>query len=332
MDIAVIGCGVIGLTTGIELSRIGHRVTIYADTLPPGVTSNVASAIWLPLWTNGADTVSAEYNNLLARWTEASWHAFQALVGKEYGVSWKRNHELFPAATDVPTYLLPFLPNLEVAHDTGLPNGFTHRWSFDALIVETPIYMARLMTVFTETGGRIVRKRFLDVNDILHLSERIVFNCTGLGTRTLFDDSNMYAVKGQLLLHAPVHLDFAVGAGDFALIPRADALIIGSLFQHQFDDASPSADSAELLISTILGWCESSTSIFDIPKGSISRGKVRGSLAGLRPYRRGGIRVDAEEIEDKWIIHNYGHGGGGITLSWGCVQNAIELFRALDRS
>src|SRR5687767_12819148 len=52
--------------------------------------------------------------------------------------------------------------------------------------------------------------------------------------------------------------------------------------------------------------------------------RVVRTVVGLRPFRRSGFRVEAEPLGDKLLVHNYGHGGCGVTLSWGTASLAID--------
>jgi glycine/D-amino acid oxidase-like deaminating enzyme len=154
-----------------------------------------------------------------------------------------------------------------------------------------------------------------------------VFNCTGLGSKNLFRDKSLKGVKGQLLLLEPADLDFAFGAGDYCMIPRTDHLILGSLFLTEYDSELPTQENQDNLWSEITRWCQHPNSVISLPADVLSKDKIKGTIAGIRPYRSKGIRIELEHLEtcDKYVIHDYGHGGGGITLSWGCAMHAVSL-------
>jgi glycine/D-amino acid oxidase-like deaminating enzyme len=130
-----------------------------------------------------------------------------------------------------------------------------------------------------------------------------------------------------LLLHEPVDINFSIGAGFFCLIPRSDALIIGALFQEAYETEAPTKVNEELLWNNVSKICETPGSIVSLPSGILSRDKIKGSVSGIRPYRTKGVRIEIEKMFDKCIIHDYGHGGAGITLSWGCAKHAVALLK-----
>ncbi len=330
METAVIGCGVIGLTTGILLSRAGHKVTIYCRETPPNLVSNAACAIWEPasFYSSEGETLPDDYEESMLRWTRDSWDTFTSLPGKEYGIQWKLHHEMFREPTAAPAYMSEILPDFQAVADNTLPSPFSYRWTFKTLIIETPIYMARLMQEFSRIGGNIVRGTFDSVAGLFELSEEIVFNCTGLGSRELFRDDSLFGIKGQLLLHEPVNLEFSLGGDDFVVIPRSDALVLGVLYQQEYDTILPTMENAEIIWSVISGWINTTSSTFELPRGLISKEKIRDSIAGLRPYRTRGIRLEAEKLRHKYIVHDYGHAGSGITLSWGCAMDAVRLLES----
>lgn len=330
MDVAIIGCGVVGLSTGILLSRKGYKVNIYARALPPNVVSNAACAIWLPFFASDVDEVMPNYEQAMEQWCADSWKSFAGLVGDEYGVRWVTNHEMFLNEEPPPPYLLKTVSGFEATYDFDLPKPFIYRWSIRTFVIETPTYMMKLVQDFQKGGGRIILREFHSLSDLGALSEKVIFNCTGLGSRELFSDKSVYGVKGQLLLHDPVAIDFALGGGEFCLIPRSDTLILGAIFQEQFDSEEPTEENTELLWNVLSGWCSGRHSVIDFPQNTLSRDKIRSTIAGIRPYRSKGIRVELERLGNKYVIHDYGHGGSGIALSWGCAMHAVRLFEILS--
>jgi D-amino-acid oxidase len=341
MRIAVIGGGVIGLTTGVLLSQQGYEVNLYTRELPnkralsfTKIASSAACAIWLPIWTFDPNTASKEFQEKLIDWCRFSFREFVTRIGDVYGISWTRNHELFPNIELAPSYLKGLLPNFEESMDYSLHSiadlkgvniPQVYRWSFDTLIIETPVYLPKLINDFRDLGGKIQMQEFSEISQITSLPEDVVFNCVGLEAKTLFNDLSLNGVKGQLLLHERVDLPFSVGAGNYCLIPRKDALILGSLFEDTFDTLEPTAENNDLLFHTIQGLCGPNDSAISLPEGTLSKAKLLGSVSALRPYRKQGVRVEREEIDGKIIIHNYGHGGAGITMSWGTARYALDL-------
>ncbi len=334
MQVAVIGSGVIGLSTGILLLKAGYEVTIYSKAHTPYLTSDVACAQWLPHETSDTGFEAPDYNKKLLQWCRDSWAIFaelQRVSSDRYGIRWGTNFELFHENEEVPKYILDLadlMPNFEIITGESFPGGCTTCCKFDTFIIETPIYMPRIHQDFLDGGGKIVTREFQKLNEILQLDEKVVFNCTGLGAKDLFHDEHLKGIKGQLLLHEPIDTNMMIGLGDFCLIPRSDALILGSLHEEDYADEGPTHENDQLLWDTITSWFESLNHRIPIDGSVLSRKKIIRSISGIRPGRSVGVRVEVEIQNGKLLIHNYGHGGGGITLSWGCAKYAIDLLEA----
>lgn len=324
--IAVIGCGVIGITTGILLLRKGMKVHIYTNALPHHTASTIACAIWLPFGTS--KHYSHDYYDLLRQWCIDSLLEFRKLVGNEYGVKSIRNHELFRKESDVPEFLWllsDILPNFEAEVDDSLPEGFLFRVSFDTFVIETGPYLQKLLTDFIEAGGQVIEKTFEDYGDIFQLKESVIFNCLGLGAKQIFSDQDLKPVKGQLLFHKPIELNIALGCDEYCLVPRSDALIFGALWQEEFTSIEPTQENSDMIWSKVCELLGRSESTVAVPSHLIQRESIFNTVAALRPFRANGVRIERESVENKIIIHNYGHGGGGISLSWGTASKAISL-------
>lgn len=328
LTVAVLGAGVIGLSTACLLLRAGCDVTIYAESVPPFTGSDVACAVWCPFFVGEAKFASADRQASQRLWAEQSWLMFEALQDSNVGVRWTTNIEMYPSQVEEP-FWADIVKDFSSGHDPSLPPGFTFQTTFRTFIVETPRYMAELVAGFVGQGGRIVNRRVASVDDVTDLDARIVFNCTGLGSRTLWGDNDVRPVKGQLLLHAPRDLVHTLGAGDFAVVPRSDALVLGTLFEEDFDTAEPTDEASDRIWETVSQWFRPEDGAFDSRVANLSRDSVRQTVSGMRPYRAQGIRLEAERLRGKLIIHDYGHGGGGITYSWGCALDAVRLMFAM---
>ena len=201
--IAVLGCGVIGLSTAIRLQERGFIVTIYARDLPPNTTSNIAAASWYP--SNVVDEArrTPEFMDQFSRVARISHHRFQQLIGDDYGVYWREQYFFADQLTPDP-WQYEALPDL-VPHFRYLPPG-THPFPRPHVFVETmmfmemPTYLRALMRDFHQRGGTINVRDFGSVRDVLALAENLIVNCTGLGAKELFDDRQMTPLKGQLVV------------------------------------------------------------------------------------------------------------------------------------
>jgi glycine/D-amino acid oxidase-like deaminating enzyme len=213
---AVIGCGSPGLTAARQLQRRGFEVTIYAMSIPPDTTSNMSLAGYTPV----SGLVSPErrtpaWDAQFRQAAEISYRQLQLLAGAGYGVYWQDAY----SATDDPDApqggggggdtgdLLP--DHLRSSQDRVVlgpgehpfPSKYAIRRS--NLRIEPSIYLDALVRDFLRAGGRIVIRKFDTPRDLMSLSEPVIVNCTGLGSKALFNDEELVPVKGQLTVLVP---------------------------------------------------------------------------------------------------------------------------------
>ena len=252
---AVLGCGVSGLSTARLLQRRFQNgpgtVTIYAKDLPPETTSNVAGAWWSP--TSVYEESSANFNEQFRRACQISNRAFQLLVGLEYGVRWIDSFELsrheislqrdLPGGNDL-------YPAQQLHRDPQNYFGFPFVRQYSTMLIEPSIYLSALLRDFYIAGGRVVVKEFRNRRELARLPERVVFNCTGLGSRDLFDDPELVPVRGQIevLLPQP-EIDYAyLGTG--YMFPRRDGIVLGGTWDHGDWSLAPNAEQAAHILDS----------------------------------------------------------------------------------
>lgn len=248
---AVLGCGAVGLATTRLAQERGMQATIYAAALPPETTSNVAGAQWWPSYVYDEDMLTPTFRTQFVRAAHIAYHRFQTLPGETYGVSWRRNYlvSVTPFSESPPADRSMALIDLCIEcraldpHENPFRGFYTRQ--FDTMMIEPALYLPALMRDVREAGGRIVVQRFNTPADILRLSERVVFNCTGLGARDLFGDFELIPVKGQLvvLLPQPEVTYNMIGDGIYAF-PRHDGVLLGGTEQRGVWSLGP--DQAEV--------------------------------------------------------------------------------------
>jgi D-amino-acid oxidase len=240
---AVLGCGVIGLTTARILQNRGWQVTIYAAGLPPATTSNVAGAQWTP---TSVFLTQAATPAFLATFREASRianRAFQLMVGPAYGVRWIDNYDLKPDANSTGGELdnarrfgiADLYADIETIDPATLPFvGFKNIKRFATMLMEPNTFLPAVERDFLLQGGRIVVRTFNSTSDVAALHEPIVFNCTGLGSRELFNDNVLEPVRGQLsILEPQPAIDYIyLAAGPLYMFPRSDGIALGGTFER----------------------------------------------------------------------------------------------------
>jgi D-amino-acid oxidase len=253
---AVLGCGVIGLTTARTLQNRGWQVTIYAAGLPPATTSNVAGAQWSPVSVFAPKAVTPAFMDAYRSAARIANRAFQLMVGPAYGVRWLDNYDLKRDSTQTGGELAnarrdgieDLYPDVEAIDPATLPfAGFKSIHRFSTMLMEPNTFLPAIQRDFLIAGGRIVVRTFRKPAEIARLAEPVVFNCTGLGARNLFGDTELGPVRGQLSFLEPqpeIAYCYLAPVGDDSLymFPRSDGIALGGTFQH--DNWSTSVDRA----------------------------------------------------------------------------------------
>ncbi len=238
---AVLGCGVNGLSTALLLQRrfqdgVG-TVTIYAKDLPPETTSNIAGAFWYPTSVFDPERVTSKFSDQFRLACQISHRAFQTLVGTDYGVRWTDTFELMrsePPTGREPPGGAQLYPQTEIHRDAEHYFGFPYVRQFSSMMIEPHVYLSALLRDFYIAGGKVVVKEFQRREEIARLGEPVIFNCTGLGSRALFDDQALIPVRGQLELLLPQpEVDYCYLSGSGYMFPRRDGIILGGTWDHE---------------------------------------------------------------------------------------------------
>lgn len=315
--VTIIGAGVIGLTTAIRLAESGRRVEVVARAFSPHTTSDVAAAVWYPFRAGPADAV--------ARWALRSYAVLGALAadpatgiavveGREYA------HDVVP---DEPWH--DHVDGFRQLPPGEVPPPFRHGIAFRAPVVQMPRYLAWLHERATALGVAF-RTHAFDAGELSALvaAGAVVVNCTGLGARELVGDGTLYAIRGQIVRVAPGHAPHFVQATRppqpvTYVIPRADCTVLGGSTDVGREDLA--VDPAEA--AAIRARC-----VALMP--ALADAAILGHAVGLRPGRDA-VRLEREDVGAGVIVHCYGHGGAGVTLSWGCAEDVVALVNGAQR-
>ena len=237
-DCAVVGAGVMGLSTGRLLQLQGARVKIYARDLPPETTSNVAGAQWWPfsVFDNSRRTEAFAAQYVAA--AKFSYGYFQQFTGPEWGVRWLPNYYLSEQAPangwiggpggvlhDLQVDFRDFAPG-----EHAFSDGYARR--FYTMLIEPAVYLRRLMDEFRHAGGEIEVRPFATAAEVMALAQPVIFNCSGLGAGALFGDREMVPVKGQLTFLLPQpKVNYNLISGDRYMFPRTDGILLGGTYE-----------------------------------------------------------------------------------------------------
>jgi D-amino-acid oxidase len=304
----VIGCGISGLTTALCLQQAGREVEIVAADLPPATTSAVAAAFWYPYLAFPRERVLQWSARTFEVLTEEAHHPLS-------GVWIAEARELFRSPRPDPWWVLPG-HHFERVSAQELPEGYAGAHRFSVPVAEMPLYLDHLWRRFVGRGG-VVRQRRLE--RLSELGGAPVVNCAGLGSMTLADDRTLAPIRGQIVRVAnpglrSVLLDEDNPGGDTYVVPRSKDCVLGGTAIESDWSTAPDPATATAIRDRCL---ELEPRLREAP--------VLGHQVGLRPGRPS-VRVEREPTRSgQVLVHNYGHGGAGLTLSWGCAEEAAAL-------
>ncbi|HYT09089.1 MAG TPA: FAD-dependent oxidoreductase [Mycobacteriales bacterium] len=305
MRIVVVGAGVIGLTCAHRLVRVGHEVEVWTRDAVHDTTSAVAAALWYPY--------RALPERAVTDWAAVTYDMFSILsVRPETGVTLRRGRELFRTGRPDPWWA-PAVPRLGRVAPADLPPGYADGYEFAAPVAHMPRYLDWLVDELAAAGVWFRRRMLTDL-DIARRAADLVVNAAGLGARELVGDRDLTAVRGQVVRVADPGLtrwtvDEQHPDGMVYVVPRGTDVVCGGTADEDAEDREPDPKTAE----AILERCREL-----VPE--LTGAPVLGHAVGIRPVRTG-VRV--ERGDD--VVHCYGHGGSGVTLSWGCADEVVRL-------
>jgi D-amino-acid oxidase len=235
---AVIGGGVMGLSTARLLQLRGAKVTLYAAALPPETTSDRSGAQWWPFSVVDPQRRTPDFTAQYIEAANLSFLRFQGLVGPEWGVKWVPSYYLSddPPHNDWIGGPGGVLRNLQVGfQDFGpgehvFPASYARR--FYTMMIEPQTYLRTLLREVQSAGAEIQVRRFASREELANLAETVVFNCTGLGSAELFGDPELIPIRGQLTVLMPqINVNYNLISGALYMFPRNDGVVLGGTYE-----------------------------------------------------------------------------------------------------
>ena len=310
--IAIVGAGISGLSRAYLLSGKNYDITVFAKEFSPDITSNRAAAFWFPYHIRN-DKRGIE-------WCRKSYAFYKKLSSDaSTGISMKQLIKVLREGVieEEPVWI-EFMPEgaCKVIPKEQLQPGIIKGYDVLVPLIETQIFLPYLHGLLQQRNISFERKLIHDFNELSAFD--IIINCTALGARELCADMSLIPVRGQVALietntDLPIYLD---NETPLYIVPRKDAMIVGGTYEENiFEEATESKTIERILNNAYEVFPE------------FRQHKLIGSWAGLRPYRSE-VRVEHEAGTN--IIHNYGHGGSGFTLAFGCADEVRLLVEQIN--
>lgn len=238
--VAVLGAGIMGLTTARLAQEAGFAVTIYTKAMPPDTTSNIAGGQISPFGHYRDSAVTPAWRAQFMAAMDYSWRRFQIMVGDDYGIRWLPTYTEGGGAPGAPSPLDLYHPGARRLSAGEHPFAIDGVTRFETMYVETGRFLRQLTRDVLGAGGTLQVRDFATPADLAALPERLIFNCTGLGARALFGDQELTPIRGQLAILLPqpeVRYAFTGAAG--YMFPRADGILLGGTFERGEWDTTP---------------------------------------------------------------------------------------------
>ncbi|MBZ4319977.1 NAD(P)/FAD-dependent oxidoreductase [Streptomyces huiliensis] len=311
-DAIVVGSGVIGLTTAVVLAERGLRVEVWTRETAVQTTSAVAGGLWWPY--------RAEPARAVAAWSLASLPVMAALARdpEESGVRLVDGLHAGASPGELGAWAAG-VPGLRDAAPYEIPRGYDRAVRARLPLIDMPVHLGHLQRRLGKAGGTVTLRPVTALADAGRAAPLVV-NCAGLGAGRLAGDPDVHPVRGQLVVveNPGVREWFTAaenGSGDPAyLLPQPYGLVLGGTVRAHAWDRTPVPSLAQAIIARCAR----------IHPG-VTRARVLAHRVGLRPARHR-VRLEAGRLPGgARLVHNYGHGGSGVTVSWGCAEEAAEL-------
>ncbi|MFE0452712.1 NAD(P)/FAD-dependent oxidoreductase [Streptomyces sp. NPDC058914] len=306
--VVVVGGGVIGLTTAVVLAERGRRVRVWTRDPAERTTSAVAGALWWPY--------HIEPMASARRWALRSLEVYEELAERpgETGVRLVEGVMGGTEPADLESWTAGRLTGLRraTARECGTGTGVRARLPLIDMAVHLPWLRERLL----RAGGTVEERT---VTDLAEADAPVVVNCAGLGARELAGDTSLRPQRGQLVVveNPGIHTWLVSAAPDSApayLFPQPGRLVLGGTAEDDVWSLEPDPAVAEEIVRRCAAL-----------RPEVAGARVLEHRVGLRPVRDA-VRLEREVPADgRVVVHHYGHGGGGVTVAWGCAEEAAAL-------
>jgi D-amino-acid oxidase len=303
----VIGSGIIGLTTALKLQEAGYTVTIVAKESYKKTLSIKVGAIWFPF--------EIQPLHKAHHWAALAYSEYKKNKTKENGVSFIPFTTAYNINSN--TKWVSVIPdgNVRTAKTNELLNKMKQAHISTVPLVEPLLYLPYLLNRFKANNGKFIKRQIHTLTEASTLND-LVINCSGLGARDLCNDKDLKPMRGQILRCAPINLpsyadSTTKGALTYLINRTNDCVIGGTDYENDWNLNVDTNDTALIL------------NRFSKFNTTGKAPEILEEVVGLRP-KRSSVRFEYDDTHQN-IFHNYGHGGAGFTVAWGCAINLVKL-------
>jgi D-amino-acid oxidase len=329
MTITILGSGISGLSCGIQLLKAGFaNVRILAKAFPPHTTSDVAGGLWFPY--------KAEPKELITAWSRTTFQEMLRLrTTPEAGIMMTRFFQLCDYAPEgeawwspsVDVYRKLTMDEIVEEFPEAAQNGIRGGFYAEVPIAEPHKHLPFLLERFRTLGGIAEQGEIMNLSEIA-TSENLVVNCAGLDAKHIVNDADVFPIRGQIMIVRNPGITRSITletqanlTSEYATytIARSEDVVLGGV--AKMNDWTTSIDTG--IAEGIIARCSTFEPL--LAKADVVQHKV-----GLRPGRTT-VRLEAERLEHgACVVHNYGHGGSGYTVNWGCADDVVKCVREFE--
>jgi D-amino-acid oxidase len=307
-SVTVIGSGIIGLTSAVSLQESGFHVRILAKERYDSTLSSKVGAVWFPY--------AIEPKEKTNHWAGLTYERYFNEVGIAKGISFI---PFLNAYTDESREdWIKQLPQGTVrkARKDELPPGMERGFIAEVPLAEPSLYLPYLIEKFLNLGGHFEQRTLSNLEELASLDAWVV-NCTGLGAKALCQDEDLHPMRGQILraekLNVPSFADpTKKGALSYIINRSQDCVIGGTDYENDWNEELVQEDTAKILDRLKAFGIKTRPQLLEI-------------IVGLRP-KRSAVRFEFDP-KHHHVFHNYGHGGAGFTVAWGCAIELAQLIK-----